>query len=100
MDSEGAAGWPCVVELQRTQAERAGVDLWLRRSIGPGGLVTSPNREMSQSIRLLKNYAGEPTVEPDKVFPFVSSGRDFSLTSLVQTHECFYRPPEKGRKTV
>ena len=65
-----------MVELQRTQAERAGVDLWLRRSIGPGGLVTSPDRETSQSIRLAENYAGKPTVEPDKVLRFISGGPD------------------------
>ena len=51
VDSEEVGGSACTVELQRTQTERVGVDLWLRRSIEPGGIVTSPNREMSQSIR-------------------------------------------------
>ena len=80
LSSEGSevgsevGGWTCAVELQRAQAERTGADLWLRRSIAPGGFVTSPNWEMSQSIRLAENDAGEPTVEPDKVPSFVSSG--------------------------
>lgn len=37
------------------------------------GLVSSPNWEISQ---LAENDAGEPTVEPDKVFQFVSGGSD------------------------
>ena len=58
VDLMDVGGWLCAVELQRIQAERAGVDLWLRRSIGPGGLVTSPNRDMSQSIRLAEKLCG------------------------------------------
>ena len=82
-DSEEVVDCACAVELQRAQTERAGVDLWVRRSIAPGGFVTSPDWEMSQSIRLARNHAGKPTIEPDKVFPFVSGGSDCPLTCFI-----------------
>ena len=98
--SEEADGRAGVVELERTQAGGAGVGRRTRRSIASNGPVSSPNWETSQSIKLAVNHAGEPTVEPDKVFQFASGGSDRLLTCLSQTHQRVYCPPQEGWKTI